>query len=200
MSSTLAAPFEAPPYSVVELGPADVDRLQAFLERNPEYALAVEGHPPADDAAHEALHAQVPADWPQGRHWRLGVTDVQGDLVALLDIVTDLLAPGVWHVGLFLIATALHGTGAARALHRQMETWARAGGARWLRLGVVRGNARAERFWARQGYREVRTREGIAMGARVNVVRVMVKPLEGGSLDHYLGLVPRDRPDPDERS
>ena len=57
------------------------------------------------------------------------------------------------------------------------------------------GNTRAERFWEKLGYREVRRREGIEMGKRVQTVRVMVKPLAGGSLPAYLALVARDWPE-----
>jgi hypothetical protein len=60
---------------------------------------------------------------------------------------------------------------------------------------VVQGNQRAERFWAACGYVQVRTRDGLQMGRRTNSVRVMVKPLDGGTLDEYLALVPRDRPE-----
>ena len=69
----------------------------------------------------------------------------------------------------------------------------KAGGAKWLRLGVVAGNTRAERFWEKCGYREVRTREGVRMGERLNTLRVMMKPLGRGSVDEYLQLVPRDQ-------
>ena len=67
-------------------------------------------------------------------------------------------------------------------------------GARWVRLGVVVGNHRAERFWERQGFTEVRRRDGLTMGQRVNELRVMVKPLDGGQIADYLAMVPRDRP------
>jgi GNAT superfamily N-acetyltransferase len=117
-------------------------------------------------------------------------------MVAMANVVTDLLATGVWHIGLFIVATARHGCGEARVLYRGLEDWARSHGAAWMRLGVVRGNARAERFWESLGYLETRTREGIEMGRRVNTVRVMVKPLAGGTLEQYLALVPRDRPEP----
>ena len=70
-----------------------------------------------------------------------------------------------------------------------------ASGAAWIRLGVVSVNARAERFWQRQGYVETRVRDAITMGERVNAVRVLVKALEGGDLATYLGRFPRDRPD-----
>ena len=109
--------------------------------------------------------------------------------------LADLLARGVWHIGLFIVATDLHGTGTAQALHQGLERWAAAQGARWLRLGVVSGNARAERFWTQCGYLDLRMREGLPMGKRVNDVRVMAKPLTGETLADYLAIVPRDRPD-----
>jgi hypothetical protein len=64
-----------------------------------------------------------------------------------------------------------------------------------LRLGVVEGNVRAERFWQRCGFVAVRTRDGVQMGPRTHTIRVMFKPLAGGSLQEYLALVARDRPD-----
>ncbi len=67
-------------------------------------------------------------------------------------------------------------------------------GARWLRLGVVEGNASAERFWARQGFQQVRTRAGVDTGGRVNTLRVLVKPLAAEPLAAYLALLPRDQP------
>jgi hypothetical protein len=78
-------------------------------------------------------------------------------------------------------------------MYAALEAWMRAGGARWSRLGVVVGNERAERFWERSGYRDVRTREAVHMGKRVNTLRVMMKPLAGGAIDEYLQLVPRDQ-------
>ena len=67
-------------------------------------------------------------------------------------------------------------------------------GARWLRLGVVQGNLQAERFWARCGYVQVRERGPMTMGRKSNLLRVMAKPLAGGTIEEYLALVERDRP------
>ena len=44
---------------------------------------------------------------------------------------------------------------------------------------AVAGNARAERFWEKMGYVEVRKRLAVPMGAKVNDLRVLVKPLAG---------------------
>jgi hypothetical protein len=68
-------------------------------------------------------------------------------------------------------------------------------GAQWLRLGVVEGNARAERFWQRRGFVDARKRDGVQFGARTHTIRVMFKPLAGRSLREYLALIARDRPD-----
>ena len=59
---------------------------------------------------------------------------------------------------------------------------------------MVRGNARAERFWEREGFMQTRLRTGVTMGQLTHTLRVMVKPLVGGTVEQYLSLVERDRP------
>jgi GNAT superfamily N-acetyltransferase len=177
----------------VELTAADESTLQRFFDANPLYFVAIHGEPAHPGEAHEAIHATLPAGWPFTKKWLIGWLDAGGSLVAIANIVSDLLAAGVWHVGLFIVATHRHGSGDALVLYRSLETWASAHGAKWLRLGVVRGNERAERFWEKHGFVETRTRE-MVMGPRTNTVRVMVKPLTNEPLERYLALVPRDRP------
>jgi GNAT superfamily N-acetyltransferase len=144
--------------------------------------------------AHEEIHGELPPGWSFTKKCVVGYIDPKGALVALANLVSDILAPGVWNVSTFIVATSRHGGGDAQLLYRSLERWARANGARWLRLGVVQGNARAERFWARMGYVETRLRHGVRFGPRTNTLRVMFKPLAGGSLEEYLSIVPRDRP------
>lgn len=188
-----------PGLRTIELTPDREPLLQRFFEANPEYFLAVNGEPAGPGEAHEEIHGPPPPDFGFTKKWLVGYVDAQGSLAAMANVITDLLAPGVWHIGLFIIATARHGTGEAQVLHRGLEAWALSNGATWLRLGVVKGNARAERFWHSLGYVEARTREGIAMGKLTNTVSVMVKPIGGDTIEHYLSLVPRDRPDPPAR-
>lgn len=167
--------------------------LQRFFDANPEYFQAVLGEPAGPDEAHEEIHGELPAGWTFTKKWLVGYLEADGSLVAMANVVSDLLAPGVWHIGLFIVATSRQGTGAAQRLYRGLEEWAASNGASWLRLGVVQGNARAERFWQSLGYVETRTRTGVQMGKRTNALRVMVKPLGNLTLDDYLSLVPRDR-------
>jgi GNAT superfamily N-acetyltransferase len=173
----------------------DIPALQRFFAANPDYFIAVNGAPPRDDEAQQEFADRPPAGMPFDRHWMIGFVDEAGRLVAMASILSDFLADGVWHIGLFIVATSLHGTGVASVLYRHLQDWMHAEGACWIRLGAVVGNAKAERFWEKAGYAEVRRRSGVRTGDLTSVVRVFVKPLGDATLDVYLRLVERDRPD-----
>ena len=187
--------FDTTVARAVVLGDDDRAALQQFFERNPDYFWSVNGEAPTADEAHDEMHAPLPDGWPHTWQGSIGFIDAHDELIGMANVVTDLLASGVFHVGLFIVATRLQGTGLGQVLHDGLVRWAIANGTRWLRLGVVSGNARAERFWMKLGYVDLRMRNGIKMGTRVNDVRVMVKPLTSDTLDNYLALVPRDRLD-----
>jgi len=178
-----------------ELRAEDVPALQRFFERNPEYSLAVAGQPPAPDDAQQEFADIPPPGMPFRGRWVLKFLDTRDCIAGTASVLSDFLADGVWHVGLFIVATALHGRGVAPALYAAMEDWMVGQGAQWIRLGAVIGNERAERFWRARGYLEVRQRSGVVMGLRTNTLRVFVKPLAGGSIAEYLEKVERDRPE-----
>ncbi|MGE8144605.1 GNAT family N-acetyltransferase [Pseudomonas frederiksbergensis] len=180
---------------VRELTVEDATLLQAFFEANPDYFLIVEGEPAGPDKAREELLGELPPGWSFSKNWMLGYQAEDRPLVAALQFVSDLLAPKVWHIGLFIIANDLHGSGIAQTLYRDFETWARANGADWLRLCVVRSNVKAGRFWRALDFAEVRTRDGIEMGRLSHSVDILIKPLNGGTRDQYLSLIERDRPE-----
>ena len=92
-----------------------------------------------------------------------------------------------------MTATRTHGSGFAHRLHEAYERWAIDRGARWLRLGVVEVNRRAEAFWRRLGYIQVKRQDGYVLGDRTHVLITMAKPMPGESLREYFNLVPRDR-------
>jgi GNAT superfamily N-acetyltransferase len=177
----------------IELTSNEEPMLQRFFEANSQYFFAAHGEPAGPNEAHEEIHGELPPGWGFTKKWLIGYINAQNELSAMANIISDLLAPGVWHIGLFVVATSRHGSGDAQTIYRGLETWAIENGAHWLRLGVVQGNARAEHFWKSLGYIETRTRAGVAMGKLMNTVRVMVKPLAGGSFEQYLS-VERDRP------
>ncbi|PND39228.1 GNAT family N-acetyltransferase [Paucibacter aquatile] len=189
-----------------ELTAADVPAVQRFLEANPEYFWTVGDEPPRPDEAQQEFDERPPAELSYSRLRQLGFyAEPSGELLAYGSVVEDLMRPGVCHLALFIVATARHGRGDAAPLYQGLEQWARAQGARWMRLGVVLGNTRAERFWQGQGFVELRRREGVPAGRRLNTLRVMLKPLlaagaagkaEADEIADYLCQVARDRPEP----
>ena len=182
------------PFEGVELTRDDLPELQALFEANADYFVAVHGLAPhADEATREFEDLPPPAMGFRTRSV-IGFRDDGGRLCGMASVLGDFLADGVWHIGLFLVDLPLRGTGAAAGIYRDLEEWMRQRGARWIRLGAVLGNTRAERFWERMGFVEVRRREGVAMEARVQTLRVFVKCLDGGSVADYLARVDRDRP------
>lgn len=193
MTSTLPeSPLDG--ITAVELTSAHVPSLQRFFVANPAYFLAVQGEPARPDEAREEIEDPVPIGIPHTKKWVIGFVRPDREIMALAHLASDIFAPTVWNISTFVVETARHGSGDALRLYDAVERWARQSGAGWLRLGVVIGNARAERFWASRGFVEARTRSGYPIGSQLNELRVMCKPLAGGSVADYLALVPRDRP------
>ena len=186
--------FAAGGHRVFEVEAQDVPAVQRFFEANPEYFHAVNGRAPLATEAEDEFAFQLPAEWPHDRKWTLAA-ELGGGMSAMAGGVTGLFAPDVAHIGLFIVATALHGSGAAQEILAGIERWLRGQGAAWIRLGVVKGNARAERFWESRGYEPVRERTNVGTGARRSDIRVLVKALAGGTREEYLARVARDRPE-----
>jgi GNAT superfamily N-acetyltransferase len=192
-----AALFQGPGFRVGVLAASEVPLLQALFDANPGYFQAINGRDALPDEAQLEFDELPPPHLPFRQRWVAGVFDDAGALVGTLVLVADLGAAGVWHIALLLIDQAQHGSGLATRVMAALQAWARTQGAQWLRLGVVVGNLRAQRFWGRQGFIATRLRSGIDTGGRLNDLQVMVTPLAGGTLADYLALVPRDHPDAD---
>lgn len=189
-----------------ELQRSEIPLVQALFDANPEYSQIINGRNAHANEAETEFDERPPAGMAWRRFWFLGLFERaggrageragehEGPLAGLAVVVTDLLQPGVWHLGLFLIATRLHGRGVAQPAYEALEDWARREGAQWMRLGVALANPRARRFWQRQGFAELRRRNQVDTGGRLNDLLTCCKPLAGGALDDYLALVPRDAP------
>jgi len=180
--------------SVIELTTQHVSLLQRFFDCNPEYFMATSGEPAGPNEAADEISSQLPDGMPHTKKWVFGYIDERGELAAMANVITDLMASTVHHIGTFIVATERHGTGDAQKIYRALEQWACGIGGAWMRLGVVTGNVRAERFWRAQGYLDAKQKHGYQMGNRTVVVQVMYKPIQHGSTIEYFDVVPTDRP------
>lgn len=194
MNQTL---FETEGYRAIKLVRSDIPVIQTFLENNPGYFLLAEGHPPTETQAAKEFESELPEEWPFTEQIAIGFIDASNALTAYAFVISDLFAEDVWHLGMFMVSTERHGQGVARQLYTALENWIKASGAKWVRLGVIDGNQRAERFWERNGYVEVRRLDNYVMDNATHTMRVMNKPLGEAGVSEYLSLVSRDRPGDD---
>ncbi|MFO1303868.1 MAG: GNAT family acetyltransferase [Burkholderiales bacterium] len=177
----------------VELLAGDAPLLQRFFDANPEYFIVVQGEPAPPGEAREEIEGLPPAGIPHGDKHVFGYVGPDGELAAFANLLADIYVPGVWNMSTFIVSTPRHGTGVAQRINASLEAWAALHGARWMRLGVIVGNVRGERFWRSRGYVETKVRKGYPMGKQLRDVRVMWKSLTGEPLERYLELVPGDR-------
>jgi GNAT superfamily N-acetyltransferase len=181
-----------------ELQRHEVPQLQRLWDENPLYFQTVNGRNARPGEALEEFDERPPANLSWREHWMLGLFGSDGarhgELLGTIVVVSDLVAAGAWHLALLWLPSAKHGSGLAQASYDALERWAEAQGARWMRLACVVGNTRAERFWERQGFVELKRWQDFDTGGRLNAMRVMLKPLGANTLEQYLAAVPRDRP------
>ena len=176
---------------------ADRPALAAFCRVNPEYDLFLTGEVPNEAEWVEDFMTDLPPasfNWT-ATHKLIARRHQDSDTIAaILDVTEDMIAKGVGHIGLFQVATALHGTGLAHNLYQGLEDWLASRGTDVLRLGVLDGNARGMAFWTRHGFLETRRRQGTAPNGKTHLSHVMYKPIKPLTLEAYRLRVPRDDP------
>ena len=176
---------------------ADRPALAAFCRDNPEYDVFLTGEVP-DEAewVGDFMTDLPPASFNWTTTHKLIARRHQGPdtIAAILDVTEDMIDKGVGHIGLFQVATGLHGTGLAHELYQSLEDWLARRGTDVLRLGVLDGNARGMAFWTRHGFLQTRRRQGTAPNGKTHLSHVMYKPLKPLTLEAYRLRVPRDDP------
>jgi GNAT superfamily N-acetyltransferase len=177
----------------------DRDRpaLSRFCRANPSYDLFLTGEMPEPDIWVEDFLTDLPPaefNWTATHKLIYAPHENGNEIVAIADVTEDMLAPGVGHIGLFQVAEACQGTGLAYRLYQSLEDWLASRGCNAIRLGVLDGNQRGQAFWNRHGYRETRTRIGIAPTGKQHLSHVLYKPLLPLTLEAYRTRVPRDDP------
>lgn len=135
-----------------ELTEADLDAVQALIERCHDYYVLVTGKGPRPTAAREVWNA-LPPDMPRSAKLTLGIN--QTGLVGLVDVVRGWPHPQTWLIGLLLLDPAARGRGLGTGLVAAVEANAASAGAARLRVVVVHANAPALAFWQRLGFTEV---------------------------------------------
>jgi GNAT superfamily N-acetyltransferase len=177
----------------------DADRLDlaAFCRDNPEYDVFLTGQVPQEAEWVADFLTDLPPSSFNWTHTHKLIARRHQDpdtVAAILDVSEDMIDKGVGHIGLFQVATTLHGTGLAHELYQGLEGWLASRGMDVLRLGVLDGNARGMAFWTQHGFLETRRRQGTAPNGKTHLSHVRYKPLKPLTLEAYRLRMPRDDP------
>ncbi|MGY4494403.1 hypothetical protein [Pseudomonas sp. TE3610] len=104
-----------------ELHSADAAELQSFFDRDPEYFRICHGEPARPDEAATELELTLPDGLACNKQWFIGFREQGTGLIAVEHIIKDLLAEGVWHIGLLFLDARRHGKGDAHLIYGATE-------------------------------------------------------------------------------
>jgi len=168
--------FQAADLTAERVADADVELFQPLLVRGQDFFHRCYGRPARPDEAKQMLLERPPGLKPE-QGSLVALRDTVGQLVGILEAVSDFPAPDEWYLGLMLLAPEVRGQGRGEAIIRAYEDWLRGQGARLLRLGVAEPNPSALRFWTRMGFREEKWVGPLEQGLLTYRVLRMSKPL-----------------------
>ncbi len=157
--------------------PDDMAALQRVLEGAPRYAELVTGAPPGPADA-QSTFTILPDGKTYDDKFVLGIFD-DGAMVGCVDVIRGWPGPDTAHIGLLLVAESHQRRGIGRAAWAEVEAMVR----RWptctrLRLGVLRSNPDAARFWVREGFVATGETKPHRYGAVVSTIVLYEKALD----------------------
>ena len=154
-----------------QLSEHDIGTVQKLCEQCPDYFLLHEGAPVPATAAAEIFSA-LPPGKTQKDKFVFGVERPDGTLAGIVDLVRDFPEKGVWMLGLMLLTPEERGKGTGRTAHGALAQWAKALGAKLLRIGVVEENEGGALFWDALGYRKQKETV-LELGTKTHTVNIL---------------------------
>ncbi len=135
-----------------ELTEADLDELQALLERCGDYFQLHEERAPTATEARDEWDA-LPEGTPRSHKHVLGL--FAPELAGVVEIVRDWPRAGTQNIGLLLLDPDTRGRGAGAEVVAAVDAHAAADGVATLRISVDPANTDGLRFWERLGFTPV---------------------------------------------
>jgi GNAT superfamily N-acetyltransferase len=142
-------------YRVVRLHREHAAEVQSLYERCSDYHELQEGTPTRPTAGVDELSA-LPPGKDLADKYAVGIYSDAGELIGYCDLIRDFPRPGEWWLGLLMLAPQERASGLGSRIYQRAARWAAARGAHAIGLGVLEANQQAQRFWAKQGFEEVR--------------------------------------------
>lgn len=178
------------PHAVVKLhADRDAVRLQRLLERCSDYYELHEGWPTPADAGEYELNLDPTVVPKTANILVLALEGRDGALDGMVQILTDCPEPGIWWVGLLVVAPELRGHGKGSQLVQRALAAAAEAGIRTIQLAVSLKNPRGLKFWERAGFRDTEKRFSVTTrSGHVDDGLIMVRDLSDDLKPCFLAL------------
>lgn len=151
---------------------SEMEELQRVLESVPTYTHLVTGVP-AGPADAQSVYSILPPNKSYEDKFVFGI-HLDGQMIGCIDVIRGYPVPSTAHIGLLVIAQALHRRGLGRTamllLAQQIQAWR---SCNRLRLGVVRTNAQVLPFWEGLGFRRTGETKPYTYGAITSEVIIL---------------------------
>ena len=158
----------------------DAGRLQRLLERCSDYYELHEAWATPPDAGEYELTLD-PKTAMGTELFVFGLEQERdGELEAVLQMISDCPQPGTWWIGLLVVAPELRGRSLGLELARYAVATAADAGAATMKLAVSLRNPRGLRFWEKAGFRDTEVVCSVtARSGHVEQGRIMVRETRG---------------------
>ena len=136
-------------YSVRRLNENDIPAVLALSSGNGLYYRYCPPLP-NEESVRTDMNALPPGKEPADKHY-LGYFK-EGRLIAVLDLIAGYPNAETAFIGFFMVEASVQGTGVGSRIIGELCAFLRGSDFTAVRLGWVKGNLQAERFWRRNGF------------------------------------------------
>ena len=145
--------------------------VQGLCEKCIDYYGSYYGTYTIIDVAKE-IFEDIPPNKDYIDKFVFGIFNNNRDLVGIIDIVRDFPINEEWIIGLMLIEPNERERKLGKTIHKSLIKWASSLGARSFRIGVIKDNYVAMKFWTGLGYKRIKE-VTMDLSGKKNIVYVM---------------------------
>jgi ribosomal protein S18 acetylase RimI-like enzyme len=142
-------------YSIRRLRVEDAAELQDLYERCTDYHEMHEGFATRPTAGADEL-ALLPPGKQMADKFSIGIYESIGCLIGYLDIIRNYPAANAWWIGLLMLDPKNRAKNLGSRICATTEKWVASQDGHSIHLAVLEENIRAQQFWRKQGFEELR--------------------------------------------
>ncbi|BEP28158.1 GNAT family N-acetyltransferase [Helicovermis profundi] len=139
-------------YTLRLLNDEYLEEIQNLCNNCSDYYLLDKGSVADSDAAQKILEA-LPNGKTYDDQFNLGIFNKSNSLIGLINIIKDYPYSNVWMLGLLMIDPSERNNGLGKLIHKEIVNIVKEENANKIRIGVLKDNINALKFWNSIGYK-----------------------------------------------